>query len=308
MTVAVHWTCEPVVRSKCVDKLLIVFALALFLIPFGARSTAQQNGPPPSPIVELVPGDHEVMVLWGHLDSLRSEQWVDSFPPHFADFEGYRLYRSYFANGHRLVGWVMLAQWDRENRWVVNPSDTTIRYWISVGHNVWPPPENTHTGEYPEFKYGFTDSGLTNYYPLQYCVTAFDFGNPATGDTSQESSESTNAEKVFPNPRPGDFAAEKDVGVVPNPYSLSEESPTWFADGGGGQISFTHLPPQCTIRIYTLGGDLLTTIEHTDDQVSVESWDPKSTASERIVPGIYLFSVEEHPSGLIQVGKFVIIE
>jgi hypothetical protein len=69
-----------------------------------------------------------------------------------------------------------------------------------------------------------------------------------------------------------------------------------------------NLPEQCTIRIYTLDGDLVKQIDHpgaSTDWDSKVHWDMRTRNNELVASGIYLYSVES-PFGN-QVGKFVII-
>ena len=81
----------------------------------------------------------------------------------------------------------------------------------------------------------------------------------------------------------------------------------------------------CTIRIYTLAGDLVKEIYHNgahetdiltiskaDSQGmspdGMHEWDLLSKNRQIIAPGVYLFSVENKADGKIKVGKFVIIK
>ena len=49
------------------------------------------------------------------------------------------------------------------------------------------------------------------------------------------------------------------VIVTPNPYIMTN---LWEQNKYERQISFTRLPNECKIRIYTLAGDLVKIIEH----------------------------------------------
>ena len=270
--------------------------------------------PPPSPFLKLVPGYQRVTVLWADT-SLSTERFQDPFPPFFYDFEGYKLYRSYSSEEREIAGWSLLAQWDREDRWVYTP-DSTRRYWIDTGWDIWPPPFNLDSLEYPEFEYAFVDSPVLSYYPVYYSVTAFDLGNPITGVEPLESSYGYNATRVIPGVASKEFVGRKEVRVVPNPYRIDVDYDVlrWENPDRTGwnehkrRIDFINLPPKCTIRIYSLGGDLVDVIEHDDELKANESWNLISRDVQAVVSGIYLFSVEEHPSGNVQVGKFVVIK
>jgi hypothetical protein len=103
--------------------------------------------------------------------------------------------------------------------------------------------------------------------------------------------------------------------VYPNPYRIDAGySAKLYEEGGnyGRRIRFVNLPPRCTIRIYTLDGDLVQTVEHDRDENALDAtydeWDLISRNTQAVVSGIYLFSVEDRDTGENQVGKFVIIK
>ena len=70
-------------------------------------------------------------------------------------------------------------------------------------------------------------------------------------------------------------------------------------------IEFRNLPGECTIEIYSLGGDLVQTIEH-ENGLSWEAWDLRTELDQEIHAGIYLYRVfsgdEEH------IGKFIVVK
>ncbi|MEE9168847.1 MAG: hypothetical protein V3U73_03740, partial [bacterium] len=101
------------------------------------------------------------------------------------------------------------------------------------------------------------------------------------------------------------------IQVVPNPYRVAA---TWeprnpFTSGRGPQrIHFNHLPNRCTIRIFTVSGELVDTIEHEsliDDGTAI--WDLLSQDQLSISYGIYIYHVEAPDVGET-VGKFAIIK
>lgn len=101
------------------------------------------------------------------------------------------------------------------------------------------------------------------------------------------------------------------IAVVPNPYVIaaSWEPPNRFKFGRGERrISFIHLPPKCTIRIYTVRGQLVDTIEHDSDiDDGAETWDLVSKDGMDIAYGLYIFHVEAPGIGT-KIGKFAIIK
>jgi hypothetical protein len=87
--------------------------------------------------------------------------------------------------------------------------------------------------------------------------------------------------------------------------------------GGGGRdwnetkrvVKFIHLPRKCTIRVFSLTGDEITTIEYEapasqPDKGEVD-WNLLSQSNRALASGIYVYTVES-PYGR-QIGKFVLI-
>jgi hypothetical protein len=121
----------------------------------------------------------------------------------------------------------------------------------------------------------------------------------------------------------------KKIAVIPNPYIGQSTFDGRREKGEKGdrsrRIWFVNIPAHCTIKIFTLAGDLVDTIHHNgnyeEDIISVSkagykattadgiaSWDMLSRYDQIIAPGIYLFSVKNHDTNKIKVGKFVIIK
>ncbi|MCX6137901.1 MAG: hypothetical protein NTV54_10450 [Ignavibacteriales bacterium] len=84
------------------------------------------------------------------------------------------------------------------------------------------------------------------------------------------------------------------IKVVPNPYivsSLYEKDYGTLRREPLRVIRFIHLPAECTISIFTMDGDLVQTINHSN-QTGEESWDLRAAGKREIVAGIYLFLVK----------------
>jgi hypothetical protein len=152
--------------------------------------------------------------------------------------------------------------------------------------------------------------------PFSFAVTAFDVGDPQTGLPPLEASKLVNATLVYPIDDAEAVEEENlEVMVYPNPYRVDAEySADEFEEGGsyGKRIRFINLPPRCTIRIYTLDGDLVKEIDHQKDDLALDAtydeWDLISRNTQAVVSGIYLYSVEDKDTGDSQIGKFVIIK
>ena len=101
------------------------------------------------------------------------------------------------------------------------------------------------------------------------------------------------------------------IAVVPDPYvaSASWEKPLYFTSGRGERrVDFIHLPPRCTIRIFSLDGKLVRTLEH---DASIEdghhSWDLTSKDGLDVAAGIYLYHVAVPGIG-DKKGRFALIK
>lgn len=100
-----------------------------------------------------------------------------------------------------------------------------------------------------------------------------------------------------------------DIYVVPNPYvaySNSENPGRTISKRGDREIQFRNLPQKCTIRIYTITGELVDTIEK-EDNTSMASWDLLSSEGMRIAYGIYIFHVDVPQAGE-KIGRFAVIK
>ncbi|MEA3432266.1 MAG: hypothetical protein U9R01_06305, partial [candidate division WOR-3 bacterium] len=101
------------------------------------------------------------------------------------------------------------------------------------------------------------------------------------------------------------------IAVVPNPYvvAASWESFNPYQFGRGERkIDFIHLPQKCTIRIYTVRGNLVKTIEHESTMKDgAESWNLISKDGMDISYGLYIYHIDAPGIGE-KVGKFAVIK
>jgi hypothetical protein len=278
----------------------------------------------PSPPLKVTPGFKKVTVEWGrHLCPScpdPTQVWDDSSRTAEADpvrtseppsghhrggriFEGYRLYRSEdLTDSPPVSSFTLLKQWDVKGD----------KFGYNVGIDTM-----------------YVDSDLVRGKRYCYAVTAF--GIPeitvvditdSTGHTRKdtlssyeggsESNLRSNAQSVLLP-----FSASGRLGevlVVPNPYRVDREytyeNGGWEGRGGDWSenkrlLKFIHLPPKCTIRIFTLAGDLVTTLEHDDPVRGELSWNLLSESNRAIASGVYVFTVESDFGR--QIGKFVVI-
>ncbi len=110
------------------------------------------------------------------------------------------------------------------------------------------------------------------------------------------------------------------IKVVPNPYVATNrfEALNPFSTGRGPRvIKFTHVPPEATIRIFTISGKLVKTLdrrEGTNEGVTANDllngtvdWNLESEDNLTVSYGVYLFAVEAPGIGE-RTGTFAIIK
>ena len=167
-------------------------------------------------------------------------------------------------------------------------------------------------------------------------MTAFDRGAPAMNVNERlESGRDANANMKILFPGPSAKSDMDDIYVVPNPYVGHSAFDGKREDDDDYEKSrrlwFVNLPENCTIKIYSLAGDLVDKIVHEGNKgqdiislskalnknseyvsdfsaTGIEPWDLLSRNNQIIAPGVYLFSVKDKESGDIKVGKFVIVK
>ncbi len=192
-----------------------------------------------------------------------------------------------------------------------------------------PPPENikkfkpeelTEDGYPKYYEYEFVIDSLLPNVPYFLSVTAFDYGAFTTGIQPLESSILLNAKEIYPDNIWDEEENEiNNVYVFPNPYRDDQ----WYRlngfEGLGEEdrmrdrvrkVTFGNLPPQCTIKIFSLDGDLIQEIDHEFDKddplSSYHEWDLISRNVQIIVSGLYYWVVEDD-KGNTQIGKLTIL-
>ena len=103
----------------------------------------------------------------------------------------------------------------------------------------------------------------------------------------------------------------KDVKVVPNPYVVTS---AYESNIETKELQFHNLPQECTIRIFTIAGELLRILEHREGSMSwrgpaIEAWDLRTYNNQEVAFGIYIFHVEAEGSDqtFSNLGKFAVI-
>ena len=266
--------------------------------------------PPPSPQVRVVARDGGLDIYWEN----SPESAVDPTSPNPHDFEGYRVYV-----GESQLHPTRVAEFDV-------PNDTT-GFNTGFGAITLPSPV---TIDGVTYQYKYTVNALRNGFKYYVAVTSYDTGNPVI--ESLESGFGQNLTLAIPSPTPAESQSSGiGVTVFPNPYRVE-------ARWDQGQLVrdhylwFANLPPQCTIRIYTLSGDLVFSTEfnganyhgqgtrgvyNPQRDIGVApptlsgasyAWDMVSRQGQAVATGLYIYSVEDHATGKRTVGKFLIVK
>ncbi|MBN2103527.1 hypothetical protein JW835_05745 [bacterium] len=103
------------------------------------------------------------------------------------------------------------------------------------------------------------------------------------------------------------------IKVVPNPYISTNLMETAVANqylNQRRQLLFTHIPANCTIRIFTPSGVLVDKIDVANEESSngTVHWDLLSREGLEIAAGMYIFHVKSNETGDEKVGKFAVIK
>ncbi|MGE5435613.1 MAG: hypothetical protein ACM3O3_00170, partial [Syntrophothermus sp.] len=194
---------------------------------------------------------------------------------------------------------------------VYRSSHLPIGPWDSVGVVYKQDPKNYSNGNYT-----FVDSTVqigTSYY---YSLTAFDTGRASWNINTSQIFEETRSNRVPPlessiyaNKKITRFTATlpasknvNDIVVVPNPFVIGKGR---SQPGENDRIQFINLPNPCTIRIYTLRGDLVKTINVNEGDGAIASWDQITDYGQYVSSGVYIYNVESASDN--KTGKFSII-
>lgn len=272
--------------------------------------------PPNSPKVKVIPGSRKATIYWDK----RAEDSIDPISGK-KDFEGYRIYRTN-------------AGFDLTEAQDLTRSLIKVAEFDSLGNNIGydtgfdfvelAEPVN-FPGDETDYRYKFEIEDLLNGWQYVYTVTAFDEGDSENGLASLESSLLASAVKILPG-TPATSDKKDDVGVYPNPYYGKA-----YWDGNSERlrkIYFYNLPAECEIIIYTLAGDIVKKINHDQNSNSSDvrwfetysrdasqimaggehAWDLVTDDDQAIATGLYLFSVKDHQTGDIKIGKFLVIK
>lgn len=265
--------------------------------------------PPPSPRLAIVPIDGALDLYWDRSSELASDP--TSPQPGGFDFEGYRVYL-----GQERGQLSRVAQYDKVDTTGFDSGFGAVALADSVQiDGAW-------------YHYRQRVSGLKNGFKYYAAVTAYDMGDDQI--ESLESGVTQNLAQAVPAPSPNESRGRK-VTVFPNPYKVEAQ---WDAGAvvRDHYLWFANLPERCTIRIYTLAGDLVKSFAFdgaTYDGSSARglfnpgaeaalgapalsgslfAWDMITDHGQAAASGLYLYAVEDAASGDVQRGKFLVLK
>ncbi len=275
--------------------------------------------PPINPRVKVIPSGNKLDVYWSNI----SEFSVDPISEE-KDFEGYRLYKTEVGyelgstqdiqSALNLIGEFDLAG----NGLFFETGLEKIRLEEPVTF-----PDDTST-----YYYKYTFDNVANGWQHAVSVTAFDRGDEVNNVQPLENTPlDYNLVLAYPGRTTNDGFANGDPYVYPNPYysRADWEGPSNFEEDR--KLYFANLPSTCEIRVYTVAGDLVKTIQHDQAYNGSESrwfntysdperttfsggehaWDILSEDNQVLARGLYVFVVIDKESGEKRDGKFVLI-
>jgi hypothetical protein len=162
------------------------------------------------------------------------------------------------------------------------------------------------------------DCDANNGFTYYYAVTAFDRGYNASSSTQGlVKVDNCTVSEGTPFSCPDDLVSLEvsvdpqdilyNVYAVPNPYRsgssrLTSDNYHNFPDRF---IRFVNVPDNCTVKIFTVSGDLVWETSHNASTGNIE-WDVTNRDSQQVASGVYLYRVET-PSGDSVYGRIVVI-
>jgi len=221
---------------------------------------------------------------------------------------------------------------DSSNIYKVYPNEPPPTTLIIDSAEIYHPEELTPEGHFKYYEYEIIIDNLLPSRLYYIAVTAFDYGAPGSALLSLETPVTQNY--VAEYAQNSAYSVEEeglDVIVYPNPYRIDQNYSNHgfegkdYTDGAWSghivqqaglmdertrSIHFANLPHKCTIRIYTLDGDLVRVLDHDyppgSPRAMHERWDLITRNTQMVASGIYYYSVESERGN--QLGKLVIIK
>ena len=284
------------------------------------------NPPPESPFLFIETGDREVYLKWSRNRNYfpkplpKGQQGFYTDPdlglanpdpsPTYSpgsesapdpaslerDWNGYRVYRNMTGMGDIELGdYALVVQLDAT--YVYN-NYGSLKNSAELDKQTW---TTTYWCDYTD-----TDPSLFNGFTYYYSVCAYD-----TGDRSKTPPIDPSYSSALVNVQPATLSWHKEttptdyqnkVEVVPNPF-IEGQYANW--QNNVRKVDFIHLPEKCTIKVYTLSGMKVRTIEHNASDAD-ESWNLTNDKGQNLAPGVYIYRVIPDTGSEIT-GKLMII-
>lgn len=281
--------------------------------------------PPATPKTKFIVGDGKVDMYWTNNSVISKDPVTKKL-----DFEGFKIYRTQLA-------------YDMQANVDVDKSLKLIRSFDNADNNLFfnngfseiaLPTPITFEGDPNTYYYKYTFNNMANGWQHAVALTAFDTGDSLLKVQSQETSKMENVFRIFPGTPANGSIKTNEPYVYPNPYYgiASWEGKSNFEESK--KLIFANLPKRCTIKIYTLAGDLIDQINHdekyngsdmaskspqgwfavySDTEKNIFSggehaWSLMSANAQIIARGFYIFNVEDTTTGETFVGKFTVIK
>jgi len=158
-------------------------------------------------------------------------------------------------------------------------------------------------------EYTYNDTSVSLGLSYFYALTTFDNGRSSWTGVQTIINVPPLESSIFANRKQNPFVATispkenlDEILVVPNPFIGRADV---SIPGEGDDIQFVNLPNPCTIKIYTVRGDLVKTIDVPSGTGAIASWRQDTDYGQFIAPGIYIYHVEYN--GGSKIGKFAVI-
>jgi hypothetical protein len=262
--------------------------------------------PPQPPQFRVEPARNTIKIFWDNYPE-------DKLDPFYGinDFEGYRIYITR-VEGATSEEFELVREVDLVNQIGYDTGLESVMDTVTFDD-----------GDTTTYYYNFEIDNVKDGFKYWVAITAFDRGIPEEGVESMQSGVRATRVLAIPGPRPA--TNDETVFVVPNPY---RGEAIW--DGARDRekyLWFVNLPERATIRIYTLAGDLVKTLEfdgstyiagdiqglktlderHVAIPGGICGWDLISNKDQAAASGLYIYSIENKVTGNNQIGKFMII-
>jgi hypothetical protein len=219
------------------------------------------------------------------------------------DFQGYRVYKSYVSN---------TGPWDLIGDFSGRPFVNAMLDTVKIGFPAFYCVTAYDAGENESTKGGYNVKTLNG---VVATTLPTDWSGDCEGDCEEycQGCDECYRRCMDECMRDRRARALDNILVAPNPYRGSAD---WERADYEGTIMFQNLPERCSIFIYSLTGELISTVYHNlpgdespdpeDSETGGERWDMLSYNNMSIASGIYIYRVVSDDYGEA-IGKFAVI-